>query len=715
MLHQIEKVDVLDSGLSRTEDVAAAFDGTNTSPVINVEVDGNEPLAMDEVPLQTVFETDHQVLSEKDVNSGASDDGGGEERVLVAEEKGEGGEDKEENTYFGNELEGRGGDRDDDSDDDCWDDDLDDDDDDGDVFMQEDYEDDNEDDDEDEFMQEDDDDEEDGDEDEDEDEYVGLETNPGTVNRGSEGGVVGNESGKIENDEKGVHNVDEKSLEKTNGNIETESGKEENKVKGVGKLEPKLGNRMMKKKKVIEKVVRNDSDIVVSDDKCMLETDNKNDPVNGEKGHGKKKVGGKGEGSSKKNTRRLRKRDTNKKDKVNSRRVKNDFPKRAESMGMIFMCSSETKNDCYRYKVLGLPAGKRDLVEKIYRGMRLFLYDVDLKLLYGIYKAAGRGGYNIEPNAFNSKFPSQVRFTVLEDCIPLAEEKFRKVIKDNYFTKKKFDCHLNHEQVKNLCKLFSVSSKGPKPKRLERIRRAKAHRSSVHRDRSRVQVVNEVGRRDRSRTHVLEGGRHIASDDSYRRHDYYHIRSRNRAASPIDRPFVVDPVPQLINAPRYTYDRPLERDAYRQNILVERRDSYRQPLLATHDGYRQRSLSPLVPRDAYRHRPLSPLASRDYRPLSDYRDLYRQGTILDRYDAYRQDEVPEHRDFRPTSLDLRRHNDIVPARDSYLYSSRESQLYRDDPMYIAEEPDRHRHERTEYRSRVVPISEYRSTRALYRH
>ncbi|EPS63310.1 hypothetical protein M569_11478, partial [Genlisea aurea] len=142
--------------------------------------------------------------------------------------------------------------------------------------------------------------------------------------------------------------------------------------------------------------------------------------------------------------------------------VRRNLKKRkVETMGMVFMCSTETKSDCYHYRILGLPESKKSVVEKIYAGMRLFLYDVDLKLMYGIYKAAAPGGYNIVPKAFKSQFPSQVRFKVLKDCLPLAEEKFKDIIKDNYYTRTKFNCQLNSLQVRKLCSLFTAVGNVP--------------------------------------------------------------------------------------------------------------------------------------------------------------------------------------------------------------------------------------------------------------
>ncbi|KAK5805325.1 uncharacterized protein LOC108456790 [Gossypium arboreum] len=132
----------------------------------------------------------------------------------------------------------------------------------------------------------------------------------------------------------------------------------------------------------------------------------------------------------------------------------NDERDQEQLSGFIFMCNGRTKTQCYMYRVFGLPAGKLDVVEKIKPGMKLFLFDFEMKLLYGIYEATSVGTLHLEQSAFNGRFPAQVRFKIYSACLPLHECSFRCAIENNYQKGFKFKQELNKQQVGSLLSMF---------------------------------------------------------------------------------------------------------------------------------------------------------------------------------------------------------------------------------------------------------------------
>ncbi|XP_022861566.1 uncharacterized protein LOC111381955 [Olea europaea var. sylvestris] len=121
--------------------------------------------------------------------------------------------------------------------------------------------------------------------------------------------------------------------------------------------------------------------------------------------------------------------------------------------GFIFMCNQDTKLECYQYRVFGLPVGKKEVVEAIKPGTKLFLFDFVLKQLYGVYEATSAGTMNLEPDAFRGKFPAQVKFKIFKECLPLHESSLKQVLKENY-EGRKFKQELSGTQVKNLLSSF---------------------------------------------------------------------------------------------------------------------------------------------------------------------------------------------------------------------------------------------------------------------
>lgn len=133
--------------------------------------------------------------------------------------------------------------------------------------------------------------------------------------------------------------------------------------------------------------------------------------------------------------------------------------------GFIFGCTLRTENECREKKLFGLPANRKDAVSRIKPGTPLFLYNYDLRVLYGIFEARSHGGWRLEPDAWGGDFPSQIRVRGVGklqhrgEC--LISSIFSKAIRENFFTETKFTYALTARQVRRLEELHRIAGWKP--------------------------------------------------------------------------------------------------------------------------------------------------------------------------------------------------------------------------------------------------------------
>ena len=80
--------------------------------------------------------------------------------------------------------------------------------------------------------------------------------------------------------------------------------------------------------------------------------------------------------------------------------------------GYLFLSSNRTQKECFQKKLFGSTRKFWGWIEEIKIGTSLFLYNVDSKTLFGPFRAASEGKWNIDPAAWENvrplAFPAQV-------------------------------------------------------------------------------------------------------------------------------------------------------------------------------------------------------------------------------------------------------------------------------------------------------------------
>mmetsp|Transcript_26308 Transcript_26308/g.61387 ORF Transcript_26308/g.61387 Transcript_26308/m.61387 type:complete len:464 (-) Transcript_26308:157-1548(-) len=85
-------------------------------------------------------------------------------------------------------------------------------------------------------------------------------------------------------------------------------------------------------------------------------------------------------------------------------------PQRTARNALIFICDPNTEEECLSRRLLGLPKSQVSLLSKLSDTSRLFLFNVRTRQMMGVFQPEGVPGLDLEPQAWEGRFPVQVRF-----------------------------------------------------------------------------------------------------------------------------------------------------------------------------------------------------------------------------------------------------------------------------------------------------------------
>lgn len=87
--------------------------------------------------------------------------------------------------------------------------------------------------------------------------------------------------------------------------------------------------------------------------------------------------------------------------------------------GFLFACTNKTEKECFERSLLGTEKFYGPIIIRIRRGDLLFLNNLDSNTLYGVFKAVSNGLFNIQPEAWDGKYPYQVKVQLLGEKIEI--------------------------------------------------------------------------------------------------------------------------------------------------------------------------------------------------------------------------------------------------------------------------------------------------------
>ena len=91
--------------------------------------------------------------------------------------------------------------------------------------------------------------------------------------------------------------------------------------------------------------------------------------------------------------------------------------------GFLFACTNQSEEECLNKLLFATGRSYGPVVIRIREGDLIFLNNIDTDTLFGVFKAVSDGSFNLEPTAFDGRYPYQLRVQPLGEKIAVPKAK----------------------------------------------------------------------------------------------------------------------------------------------------------------------------------------------------------------------------------------------------------------------------------------------------